>query len=116
MTPSSDMRHKLLAVALFASACSTPPPEERPCLHCAELSYRLQEAFLCVDSFATPYEPLHQCKCAPSAPCETACPIWCNGGDAGVAPDGGAVFEPTCTDCTAAMCAAQLAACRADQP
>ncbi len=100
----------VLAPPLVAlvQGCAAPPPEERPCLRCAEVDDRDDEALLCDASWPA-YEPLHGCRCAPSSPCEAACPIWC--ASVGVAPE-----EPSCTACVAAMCPGEREACDADRP
>lgn len=98
----------IVAVPLIVrlAACSAPPPEAWPCLHCSEIITMEQERYLCEESRLTSFVRWHGCRCAPSAPCEAACMLWCHTGDAGP--------EPGCAECTAAMCPADVAACAAD--
>ena len=104
---------KLLAtilVALTLCGCgqgSTLPDAsiDAGCLTCAQAKTRHDEKVMCPGVEQTYWEPVLGCRCAPQGLCESACVSWCkfeniDGGD-------------SCSACTAAKCAAQLAACQA---
>lgn len=99
------MREIALLAALSLAACGVAATADGPCLRCPEIDLRGQEDLLCPESFAAKWEPLHQCRCAKSAPCAGRCPIWCAGG----------IEDDGCGACTASACSGELAACLDDR-